>query len=95
MERNHVRIVQNNCKSVPLNVLYPPPDTLPQFLAYADGEICPSEGIFREDSASLYDQLQTQSAVARHLREKGFSSDDIATFLGQSEDHIREILEAS
>ncbi|MCY4541829.1 MAG: FMN-binding glutamate synthase family protein, partial [Rhodobacteraceae bacterium] len=92
LQRNHVRIVQETGKSVPMSVLYPHPATLPQYVEAA-GQAAPAlEGIFSEDSEALYDMFRTQRSVVQHLYDKGYASIDIARFLGQRAAKIDELL---
>ena len=92
LQRSHVRIVQETGKSLPMSVLYPPPETLPQYAQLTKAAEADVEGIFGEDSEVLYDELRTQIAVVRHLRGKGYKVSDIAAFLGQKTTVIDDLL---
>ena len=98
MERQHVRIVQSSGKSVPMSVLYPRPDILPE---YADGSLSEAgqkkanapDDIWVEDVTELYEKYRTHAEVVRHLAAKGYSTSAIASFTGKRERQVREIFE--
>ncbi|MDE0530758.1 MAG: FMN-binding glutamate synthase family protein [Albidovulum sp.] len=98
MKREHVRIVQSSGKSVPMSVLYPRPEVLPEYA----GEDRPgaglerataSDGIWAEDVTELYEMYKTHAEVIRRLAAKGYSRSAIATFTGKREEQVQEILE--
>ena len=97
MGREHVRIVQGDGKSIPMDVLYPLPDILHEFAAEAHMHIGSetgkaATGIWNENITNLYEQFRTHAEVIRQLASKGYSRSDIASFIGQREAHVKDIL---